>query len=156
NKPGSASLKPGSSSAQQHRHAAGPRAGVVRISASLGEVKLNVHRVTHGLARNSGAATGTRANRDNTTVWGSGDSGSASSTSVQNVASSGGAAGAAAAASGGASSAASTAAAIVGGANGGGNGNGNNGNGNGNTGVAGNNGNHGNGNNGNHNGQIKH
>src|SRR5215468_6635632 len=30
NKPGSASLKPGSSSVQQHRHAAGPRPGVVR------------------------------------------------------------------------------------------------------------------------------
>src|SRR5262249_36904722 len=60
NKPGSASLnKPGSASAQQHRHAAGPRPGVVRISSSLGEVKLNAHRVTHGLARNSGAAAGT-------------------------------------------------------------------------------------------------
>ena len=140
NKPGSASLKPGSTSSQQHRHAAGLRPGVVRISASLGDVKLNVHRVTHGLARNSSAAQGTRtaASRDNTTVWSSSDSASASSTSVQSAANSG----AAAAASGGASSVTSTVAAVVGAANGGGNGNGNNGN----------NGNHGNGNNGNHNG----
>ncbi|WP_027545893.1 FecR domain-containing protein [Bradyrhizobium sp. WSM2254] len=49
-----------------------PRAGVVRISSSLGEVKLNVHKVTHGLAhdatapgrvRNANASTGTE------TVW---------------------------------------------------------------------------------------
>src|SRR5262245_5072502 len=139
NKPGSASLKPGSTSSQQHRHAAGPRSGVVSISASLGDVKLNIHRVTHGLARNSSAAQGTRnvASRDNTTVWSSGDS--ASSTSVQSTANNGGGA-----ANGGASSVASTVAAVVGAANGGGNGNGNGNNGN--------NGNHGNGNNGNHNG----
>src|SRR3954466_2141331 len=46
NKPGSASLKPGSTSAQQHRHAAGPRWCVVRISSSLGDVWRTVHRVT--------------------------------------------------------------------------------------------------------------
>ncbi|SFJ79825.1 FecR family protein [Bradyrhizobium sp. cf659] len=49
-----------------------PRAGVVRISSSLGEVKLNVHKVTHGLAhdaiapgrvRNANASTGTE------TLW---------------------------------------------------------------------------------------
>ena len=49
-----------------------PKAGVVRISSSLGEVKLNVHKVTHGLAhdavatghvRNANASTGTE------TVW---------------------------------------------------------------------------------------
>ena len=45
------------------------QAGVVRISSPLGEVKLNVHKVTHGLAhgavtpgqvRNANASTGTR------------------------------------------------------------------------------------------------
>lgn len=49
-----------------------PKAGVVRISSSLGEVKLNVHKVTNGLAhgavapgrgRNATASTGTE------TVW---------------------------------------------------------------------------------------
>jgi hypothetical protein len=59
----------------QTRQAAGgqvPKAGVVRISSSLGEVKLNVHKVTNGLAhgavapgrvRNANASTGTE------TVW---------------------------------------------------------------------------------------
>ncbi|BAC51390.1 bll6125 [Bradyrhizobium diazoefficiens USDA 110] len=49
-----------------------PKGGVVRISSSLGEVKLNVHKVTHGLVhgaiapghvRNANASTGTE------TVW---------------------------------------------------------------------------------------
>jgi hypothetical protein len=137
---------------QHHRHAvSGPRHGVVRISSSLGEVKLNVHRVTHGLARNSGASQNTRsASRDNSTVWGSADSGSGTSTSVQSVASTGGNSGSAAGTSGGGggasaavSSVTSTVASVVGAATGGGNGNGNNGN-------------HGNGNNGNHFGQLKH
>jgi hypothetical protein len=63
---------------QQHRHSAsGPRHSATRIASALGEVRLNVHRVTHGLARNSGAAQGVRsASRDNSTVWASGDSGS--------------------------------------------------------------------------------
>jgi hypothetical protein len=61
--------------AKQSHQAAGvhaPKAGVVRISTSLGEVKLNVHKVTHGLAhgavapgqvRNANASAGTE------TVW---------------------------------------------------------------------------------------
>jgi hypothetical protein len=63
--------KPTSASLQQQRHnASGPRNGVVRISASLGEVKLNVHRATHGLARSASLTTGSRAaGRDNATVW---------------------------------------------------------------------------------------
>ncbi|MBI5318796.1 FecR family protein [Bradyrhizobium sp.] len=150
----SAPNKPGSASLQPHRHGAGaPKPGVTRISSSLGEVKVNVHRVTHGLARNSGAAPGMRsaANRDTATVWGSGDSGSNGSTGQSSGnGNGGGAAGAAA------SSVSSTVAAVVGsgtgGGNGNGNGNGNNGNGNGNN---GNNGNHGNGNNGNGNGRKK-
>jgi hypothetical protein len=134
---------------QHHRHAvSGPRHGVVRISSSLGEVKLNVHRATHGLARNAGALPGTRsASRDNSTVWGPSDSGSGGSASAQSVASSGGNSGSAAGTSGGgggaSSAVTSTVASVVGAATGGGNGNGNNGN-------------HGNGNNGNHFGQLKH
>src|SRR5215475_8982630 len=70
-----------SASLQPHRHAAsGP--GVIRISSALGDIHVNANRVTHGLARNSGAAPGTRsASRDNSTVWGSGDSGSTSNSS---------------------------------------------------------------------------
>ncbi|MCK1475554.1 FecR domain-containing protein [Bradyrhizobium sp. 197] len=61
--------------AKQSHQAAGvhaPKAGVVRISSSLGELKLNVHKVTHGLAhgavapgqvRNANASAGTE------TVW---------------------------------------------------------------------------------------
>ena len=114
---------------QQH-----PRHGVVRISSSLGEVKLNVHRATHGLARSAGAVPGSRsaANHDNSTVWASSDTGSGNNGNGNggNTAGSG------------ASSVASTMAAVIGPGNGGGNGNnGNHGNGN--------NGNHGNGNNGN-------
>ncbi|QQO17020.1 FecR domain-containing protein [Bradyrhizobium diazoefficiens] len=49
-----------------------PKAGVVRISSSLGEVKLNFHKVTHGLAR--GAAAPGQVRNANTsssteTVW---------------------------------------------------------------------------------------
>ena len=125
---------------QHHRHAAsGPRHGVVRISSSLGEVKLNVHRATHGLARSAGAVPGTRsaANRDNSTVWGSADAGSGNNGNGNGGNSP--------------SSVASTVVAVVGSGTGGGNGNGG-GNDNGNNGNHGNgnNGNHGNGNNGNH------
>ena len=48
------------------------RHGVTRISSSIGEVQLNVHRVTHGLARDKSAAHGgprNAANKD--TIWGS-------------------------------------------------------------------------------------
>lgn len=136
----SAPNRPGSASLQQHRPAAGgPRPGVTRISSSLGEVRLNVHRVTHGLARNSAAAPGSRsaANRETATVWSSGETGSNgnSGQGAGNGNNSG--------LPSSASSVASTVAAVVGSGTGGGNGNGNNGNGNGNS---------GNGNNGNHNG----
>jgi hypothetical protein len=136
--------RPTSASVQQHRHvASGPRHGAVRISAALGEVHVNANRVTHGLARNSGTAPGTRtASRDNSTVWASGDSGSTSNSS-QNAANSGNDGGSASSAAGG------------GNGNGLGLGNGNgfalglgNGNGNGLALGIGN----GNGNNGNHNG----
>ena len=57
----------------QSRQATGvhaPNAGVVRISSSLGEVKLNFHKVTHGLAHDtvaSGRVRNTNASTD--TVW---------------------------------------------------------------------------------------
>jgi hypothetical protein len=86
--------KPTSASLQQQRHnASGPRNGVVRISASLGEVKLNVHRATHGLARSASLTASARsvARNENSTVWGSGDgaSNNSSSTASSSSASSG-------------------------------------------------------------------
>jgi hypothetical protein len=130
----SAPSKPGSASTMQHRHATGaPRHGATRISSSLGEVRLNVNRVTHGLARNSNAAPGTRSatSRDNTTVWD--NVGGASANALSGA---------------GGSSAAS--AAVVGAGLGGGNGNGNGG-GNG-SGIGGGSGNGNSGGNGNGNG----
>lgn len=53
-----------------------PKAGVVRISNSLGEVKLNFHKVTHGLAHEAVAPGRVRnANASTDTVWGDGKSG---------------------------------------------------------------------------------
>lgn len=49
-----------------------PKAGVVRISGSLGEVKLNFHKVTHGLARGAAAPGQVRnanASSSTETVW---------------------------------------------------------------------------------------
>ena len=136
------------------------KAGVVRISSSLGEVKLNVHKVTNGLARGAvapGQVRNANANAGSETVWSDGKSNApASNSSVQTAATTSGAATAGSSAS--AASAAIAAAAAgassdspgnSGGNNGNGNsGNGNNGNGNGNSGATGN----GRGNNGNGNG----
>jgi hypothetical protein len=87
-KPDPASLE------KQRRASGGPGHGVTRISSTLGEVRVNVHRVTHGLARGVGTVAGTRsaANRDNSTVWASADSGSnsAGSVAVSNGSGSGG------------------------------------------------------------------
>jgi FecR protein len=50
------------------------RAGVTRISSALGEIRLDVHKVTHGLAREGSSAQGaarSAANKD--TVWSSSD-----------------------------------------------------------------------------------
>ena len=76
--------KPGPASLQQRQASGGTRPSVVRISSSLGEVRLNVHRVTHGLARNAVAVAGARsaANRENSTVWASANSGPSSAVSV--------------------------------------------------------------------------
>jgi FecR protein len=78
----------GLSAPDKPRSASSAKHGVTRITSALGEVRVNVSRVTHGLARNAGAATGVRSatNPDNPTVWASVGSGSASagSTSVGN------------------------------------------------------------------------
>lgn len=104
------------------------RHGVTRISSSIGEVRLNVHRVTHGLARDKSAVHGgTRNAANKDTIWSSSGSGTdvASANSGQGNSSNVAATGAAAA-----SGVGSTVAAVSGGGNGNGNGNGNNGNGN--------------------------
>ena len=61
-----------------------PRAGVVHISSSLGEVKLNFHKVTHGLAHDAtapGRVRNANASTDNT-VWS--DSKSSTTTTATN------------------------------------------------------------------------
>jgi hypothetical protein len=127
----SAPGKPGSASLTPHRHGGGApaRHGVTRISSSLGEVKLNFHKVTHGLARGSASTAGlTRNASNNGTVWSSGDSGSQAANNSGQSSSTGSSATVS-------SVAATVAAATGGGNNGNGNGNGNgnaNGNGNGN------------------------
>ena len=110
-------------SAQSSRHAGAhlARHGVTRISSPIGEVRLNVHRVTHGLARDKSAAHGgTRNAANKDTVWGSSGSGDNSA-----VANNGQGNGNNVAAGAGVSS---TVAAISGSNGGGGNNNGNNGN----------------------------
>ena len=134
-------------SAQSSRHAGAHLAkhGVTRISSAIGEVRLNVHRVTHGLARDKSAAHGgTRNAANKDTVWGS--SGSGDNSAVANNGQGNGnnaaavrSAAASASAARSRPSAAPTAAAANNNGNNGnhygngnGNGNGNNGNGNGN------------------------
>ncbi|MCP3384742.1 FecR family protein [Bradyrhizobium sp. CCGUVB4N] len=147
-------------------HQAAPKSGVVRISSSLGEVKLNFHKVTHGLAHDTVAPGRVRnANASTDTVWSDSKSSTttatANSTTVTAVSVSSSASASTAAST--ASSPTTTVAPIaqstkdatdsvsgtisgVSGATGNGNsGNGNNGNGNGNS-----------GNNGNHYGWYKH
>ena len=144
------SSKPAGVAKQTHQAAGhhGPKAGVVRISSSLGEVKLNVHKVTRGLAHGGvapGQVRNANANAATETVWSeSKASTAASNSSVQTAVTTSGAATAGnSASSAGAAIAAATAGASSdspganngnGGGNGnnGNNGNGNNGNGNGN------------------------
>ncbi|WBL76582.1 FecR family protein [Bradyrhizobium xenonodulans] len=137
---------------QSHQAAAvhTPKAGIVRISSSLGEVKLNVHKVTNGLAhgaveggrvRNANASTGTvwSDTKANTTTTAA-NSSNVTAVTVSSSAS-------AASATSTSSSATTTVATTAGSTSdvsGGNNGNGNNGNnGNGNNGNQGNNGNSG-------------
>ena len=110
-------------STQSSRHAGAhlARHGVTRISSPIGEVRLNMHRVTHGLARDKSVAHGgTRNAANKDTVWGSSGSGDNSA-----VANNGQGNGNNVAAGAGVSS---TVAAISGSNGGGGNNNGNNGN----------------------------
>src|SRR3954471_20784934 len=56
----------------RHAGTASARPGVTRISSSIGEVRLNFHRVTHGLAREKSTSHGAVRNADNKdTIWGS-------------------------------------------------------------------------------------
>jgi FecR protein len=143
----------------QHRQALDRtqvRPNAIRISGALGEVSLNVHKVTHGLAHESVTTGGRHSSGGNSstrdTVWS--DSKASVSGAVgfgQDSSNSGNATAAASAGTAAASGmTAATAAADGNGNSATGNGKGN-GNGNGN----GNNGNHGNGNNGNGNGNGK-
>ena len=59
--------KAGPASLQQRQASVGARPGVIRISSTLGEVRVNVHRVTHGLARSAGTVTGMRSAVDRET-----------------------------------------------------------------------------------------
>jgi hypothetical protein len=148
---------------QDARSARGAHHGAVRISAPLGEVRLNVHKATHGLARSTNTAgdAGRRASGQATTIWNAGDGQSGTATTAGNDSNGNGASGAGAASAGSVSAGSAATAAVAAGSssngNGNGNGKGNNGNGNGNGGGNGNgNGNAGNGNgNGNGNGHGK-
>lgn len=126
------------------------RAGVVRISSSLGEVKLNFHKVTRGLAHGAvapGQVRSANASTGSETVWSDGKtSTTASNSAVQTAVTTTGAA--TAGSSGSSSAGAAIAAAAANNGNSGGNGNSGNGNnGNGNNSATGNGwGNNGNGN----------
>jgi hypothetical protein len=116
------------------RHSAAIAHNAPRISSAIGEVKLNFHKVTHGLARGTSAVrNGVSHNSAGNTVWSSpGSSAMATTNSSSNGANIGSAAPSAfGTAAGGASGATSVAAASVGN-NGNGNGNGATGNGHGN------------------------
>lgn len=125
------------------RQAAGghvARAGVVRISSPLGEVKLNFHKVTRGLAHGAvapGQLRNANANAATDTVWSDGKT-SMSNSSAQTAATTSGAT-----AAGSSASSAAVAAATAGASSD------NSGANNGNSGGNGNSGNNGNGNNGN-------
>jgi hypothetical protein len=68
--------KAADAASKPHQAAGGshPKAGVVRISSSLGEVKLNFHKVTHGLAHGSVARGAARSvsSSSTDTVWSDG------------------------------------------------------------------------------------
>lgn len=120
----------GGQTAQSSGHAGKNLAkpGVTRISSSIGELKLNFHRVTHGLAHDrSTVDSRTRSAANSDTVWSSSGSGTSTTASASTSTSTASVA-----------NVATTVAAVTGSGtsgSGGGNGNGNgggNGNGNGN------------------------
>jgi hypothetical protein len=141
--------KPTGQSSERHRSAGNAPAmrNVVRISASLGEVRLNVHKATNGLAHGSETAGSVRRA---STVWSNGQASmnavtSSNQGSGTNTGTDAGLASSSATSS--ASASAITAGTVSASDSGKGNGNGATGSGKGNG-----NGNHGNGNNGNGNG----
>jgi hypothetical protein len=68
-KGGFSGLRNASNGQQIHAHAVH---GNLRISSALGEVKVNVHKVTHGLARGSSVSSyAASRNADSNTVWNS-------------------------------------------------------------------------------------
>jgi len=124
-------------SLQPQKNAGGPGHGATRISASLGEIRLNFHKVTHGLAHGAISTSGSArsaANKD--TVWASRDAAAtagAGNGSSQGNSNDGSSANAAAGVSAAATSGVTgTIAAVTGAGNGNGNGNGNNNGANGN------------------------
>jgi hypothetical protein len=146
--------------------------GAIRISSSMGEVRLNFHRVTHGLARDSSPVSGgTRNGANDATVWSPSSSTTSSAVANTSQSTSNGSSGTSNSGSSGSSGSTGNSNSVAGGAVGTvagigttavstvvgtvaavtGIGNGNNGNGNGN-GANGN----GRGNNGNHFGLLKH
>jgi hypothetical protein len=171
-RPGQAATLRGASHASTSGNTAhgAQRHGAVRISAPLGEVRLNVQKATHGLARSASAThnSGKRAAKE-TTIWNAQDGKSATGPSAiatgDSNGNAAGASGAGASVAGSASGAASVSgvsaatAAVAAGSSGNGNSTGNgggnsggNGKGNGNGNGNGNGGGNGNGNNGNGNG----
>ena len=122
-------------SLQPQRNAGSPGHGATRISASLGEVRLNFHKVTHGLAHGEISTPGsTRSDANKDTVWTSREAAAtagAGNGSSQGNSNDGSSANAAASISAAATSGVTGAIAAATGA---GNGNGNAANGNGNNG----------------------
>jgi len=113
------------------------RQGVTRISSSIGEVRVNFHRVTNGLAHGGGSAAGAASpgSSESSTVWSSSPPGLETAAANNGLGENGNGNGAAASAAGRANASAAAAAA-------GGNANSGNGNsGNGNSGNSGNGGN---------------
>jgi len=84
--------KAGPTSPQQRDASVGTRPGVTRISSALGEVRVNVHRVTNGLARSAGTVAGVRsaAERETSTVWAASDASAGSSVAAGGISSGGG------------------------------------------------------------------
>jgi len=98
--------KAGPASLQQRQASAGSRHGVTRISSALGEVRVNVHRVTHGLARSAGTVAGARSTveRETSTVLAATETGAGSSAASGGINSASGNGGGANGSSGGSAS----------------------------------------------------
>ena len=157
-------------SAQGHAAGGSLKHAVTRISSAIGEVKLNFHKVTHGLARSATATSGTGRSGAKDTVWSSSGSGSSTASSSQPSSSDVAASSASSATASSSATAASSAPSVVavvtnsgsnngngsGNSNGNGNGNGANGNANGNGNGNGNANSHGNNGNGHAYGHTKH